>query len=533
MGMNDRDDDAWWTTLLDDVRRFGELSADRRAELLVALDEVEPTAAQGVTELLVALTPTAPPPVDGRERLLLQSLERVVQPWLYRDPQARLTVDAVACLAAWYGEPKTANLLRFSLLRTLAVDGSVEALATLARLAVDAPPADERQAVMALVPLFQPRGESLPGAAALWPTLLDAVAHPTLASAVVDLANFVFRRRWVVEHPARERAGELSALLGELAQRLAQIEEHPERHAATPIELSRIVNEAVALIVGLCDALALAGDRTVIGKLRQLLELGHRRVQAEAAAALARLGEDEGVDRLLALAVEPAVRTRVLAYLDEVGKLEKLEAKWRSPEAQAEGELAAWMAQPTRFGVAPDELELVERRTQYWPGYVDPVDCYLFTYEFHRGEKQLGGVGIAGPMTAALQADLQDFPPDDIFALYAGLDAEHPDIFETAPDDLSVEQTDVWERVNEQLGSLGLEDRELVLWGNFFGEQFAVATATREGREGVVVVGDQSTDWIPTAAVGRGVGAREIYAMYKGRKLLKSFNRPPPDGPSS
>jgi len=47
----------------------------------------------------------------------------------------------------------------------------------------------------------------------------------------------------------------------------------------------------------------------------------------------------------------------------------------RTPEARAEGDLAAWMAQPMRFGVAPDNLELIDRKKQ---GFGVPVYEWFF-----------------------------------------------------------------------------------------------------------------------------------------------------------
>jgi hypothetical protein len=531
--MNSDDDaelNAWWNGLLADAPRYGELTPERRSELAEGLADVEVADGVAVDELFEALVPHG----DGREQLLALFLERQVWPWLVREPEAHLSTASVERLAAWYRRESTAPLLRFPILRTLAIDGSAQASATLADALATLPPADPRQAVLSLVPLFQPRSERFDGAAALWPRLLDAVTNPHLAPAVLDLANFAFRRGWVSEHPARSRTTELAALVGSLAGRLAAIEERPADFASTPIELSRIVNDGVTLLVSLCDALALAGDRSVIGKLRQALGLAHRRVQTEAAAALARLGEEEGITHLGELAKEPVARTRVLAYLEEIGKLDTVDSTLRTAESRAQGDLAAWMAQPTRFGVAPNALELIDRTRQHWPGYVDPVECFLFTYDYERGERSAAGVGIAGPMTSALPFDVQDLPPSDIYAMYAGLDAEHPEIFETAPDDLSLEQEDAWERVSAALGGQGYEDRELMFWGSFFGEQHAVATATHAGRQGVIVVADDHSEWFALPAVATPFGPREAYALFKGRKLLKNFNRPGgPEGESA
>lgn len=473
-----------------------------------------------VDEAILSLEPT-----PQRARTLVEVLHEAVQPRLYENEGVNLAPAAVERLTEWYRLPGVEAVARFPILRTLAIDGSQPAAAALAELIVEAPPTDERQAVLALVPLFQPRGDRLPGAPALFPKLLDALAQPALAPAVLDLANFLARREFVDVHPAKARAGELATLLGSLAQRLAKIEESPQEYASTPAELSKIVNDAVTLVVSLCDALALAGDTSVVGKLLQTLTLAHRRVQTEAAAALARLGEKQGVEHLKQLAADPAARTRVLAYLEELGQVDVVEEQYRSPEARAAGDLSAWMSQPTRFGLAPDELELIDRTKQYWPGYVDPVECFLFTYTYRRGGTTAEGVGLAGPTIAALQYDLQDFPPSDIYALYAGLDVEHDEIFDTPIVELTDAQDTAWEQVSAELKTQGYADVELVRWGNFFGEQHAVATATRDGRPGVIIVGDNAAEWVGLPQVSRVFGPDEVYAMFKGRKLLKSFNR--------
>jgi hypothetical protein len=518
--MNNDDLNRMWDELLVDVARYRELDAERRAAIGETLRETELDDALAIDEFLAATRPAA----DGGEQLLALFLQHSVQPWLLRDESHSLLQTSVRKLVEWHRLEASAALLRFPILRTLAIDGYAPALAALADLVVDAPPTDERQATMALVPLFQPRKEKLPGAAALFPKLLDAVGRPILAPIVLDLGNFLTRRRVLPEHPAKGRVAELAHLLGELAKRLARIEESPREYAETPQELSKIVNDAVTLMVSLCDSLALCGDRSATAKLRQVLDLKHRRMQTEAAAALARLRDEEGLERLKTLAKEPVVRTRVLYYLEELGATEKVDAAVRSPEARAEGDLAAWMAQPTRFGVAPDSLELIDRTTQYWPGYVDRVECFLFVYEYQRGAATGAGVGLVGPTTNALQIDLQDLPASDIYALYAGLDSEHAEIYETPVGELSPDQEQAWEQVERALGAQGYGDLELATWGHFFGEQHAVAAATNGGRRGVIVVADDHSEWfsLPTT---RGFGPREAYAIFKGRKLLKTFNK--------
>src|SRR5205814_2813380 len=115
---------------------------------------------------------------------------------------------------------------------------------------------------------------------------------PALAAPVLDLANFLTREKLVPSHPATEVAAELVTLLGELVQTLLTLEERPTEFGDSPQELSRRVARGVALAVSLCDAIALIGEKSASGKLNQAMRVGHRRLRTEAAAALARLGDE-------------------------------------------------------------------------------------------------------------------------------------------------------------------------------------------------------------------------------------------------
>ncbi len=63
-------------------------------------------------------------------------------------------------------------------------------------------------------------------------------------------------------------------------------------------------------VFALCDTLALMDCQPAIGKLHQALSLRHRRVQTEAAYALARLDQEIGRQTLIGLAAEPVARLR-------------------------------------------------------------------------------------------------------------------------------------------------------------------------------------------------------------------------------
>lgn len=388
------------------------------------------------------------------------------------------------------------------------------------RLATD-PPTVANDVALAFRPLFQQRVYDV---GLVFPALFDGLSQPSVAAAILDLANHLTRQERVPRHPAADRTEQLITLLGGLADRLGRLEEQPFESGQSAAELSALVSESVSLAVALCDALAQIGDQAAIGKLYRVLELEHRRLRTEAAAALAKLGEEEGTKALLALAAEPVARLRVLAYAEELSALDKVDPQYTSAAARAEAELVVWLAEPTQFGLPPKSCELVDSRTQYWPGYDEPVECFLFRYSYELGETRFSNVGIAGPLSHGFIADLADLPPDDIYAAYAGWEAEHEEIREADVDSLPASQRTEVARLERRLRDSGYQSIVPVTLGSFFGDKVLVSQARWEGAEGIAVVDANETLWKPRGSSRRPLGSAEVYCIYKGRRLLRTFN---------
>jgi hypothetical protein len=385
-----------------------------------------------------------------------------------------------------------------------------------------------------------PAAAEQPGCSAdvLFPRLLAGMEHPALAVQVLDLANYVTRQGMAAAHPAAGRLTQLLQLYSGLVNHLQNLEQRPQEFvpvagkgaaaASQPAEaaeqLRRMVSGSVELLVSLSDALALIGDDRAVGKLRQALSLSHRRVRAEAAAALARLGDAEGVKTLVRLAAEPSVRRRAIAYLQELGKLEEAPEDYRTEVALAQGDFAAWLAEPTQLGMPPHAIALFDSRRLRWPGYDEPVDCYLFQYEYHFARGRLRGVGIAGPVMHALATDLTDLPPEDIYAIYAGWHAEHEEAGEVEAGALSPEQSQLAEAAQRDLEEIGYEDVQVLKLGKFFGDTVAVAAARLAGESGIVVTAGDRAQWFPNKPAQPKLGGDEIYCLFKGRALLSAFN---------
>ena len=419
--------------------------------------------------------------------------------------------------AALYRALPPNSLSRGQLLSLLAQGGEEDALALLAQLIVEDPPLEPLTVSQALLPLFS-REDFDP--AALFPTLLDAVAHPAAAAAVLDLANHLTRLERLDSHPAANRGEQLGALLGELVGRLGKMAEGP---GETGQQAARQVDERVSLVISLCYALALIGDEQAIGKLNQALELGHRRVRCEAAYALAKLGDKHGREELAKLAAEPMVRPRVIAYAEELGMAEEIEAKYTTPAARAEGELASWLALPTNLGLAPSHLETIDTRQLYWPGYDDPMECFLIGFSYALPQGRYTNVGIVGPLTHAFTADLTGLAADDAYAAFAGWQAEHEDIYQLDLERISIGQEAEIDRLERKLRDAKYENIDPASLGFFFGQRVLIARAEREGVPGIALADGEEFFWFP-AGDARPIEPDLAYAIYKGRKLLRSFN---------
>ena len=252
--------------------------------------------------------------------------------------------------------------------------------------------------------------------------------------------------------------------------------------------------------------------------------LGHRRIQTEAAGALARFGDEEGITRLIQLAEEPSARLRVLAYANELDIEDKIDAQYKIPNSRAEAELALWLAQPSQMSVPPSVIEVLEHRCQFWPGYDEPVDCFLLRFDYTLRERSYSNLGIAGPIVHAFEADITELSTDDAFAAFAGWQAEHEDIYVVAQMNWNESQRSAVSEFSRDLESKGYDSIGPEFLGFFLGEHALAAKASRGDTSGVCITDGLETVWFPTEKRMRPLTTADAWNIYKGRKILRTFN---------
>ena len=131
-------------------------------------------------------------------------------------------------------------------------------------------------------------------------------------------------------------------------------------------------------------------------------------------------------------------------------------------------------------------------------------------------------IGIAGPATHATSASLDRLSHDDIYALFAGWQTTHDDVFELELTDLTDRQREAIARRQSSFKDEGFADVEAAFVGRFFGDEFAIATATKQQCWGHLIWGDRETFWF--ADPRKQLSSDLAYCIFKGQKLLASFN---------
>lgn len=461
-------------------------------------------------------------PTIGELHQALQPVFAAIVSRSQKNPES-LSPELLGLTTKLYQATPPASNLRNYLLAWLAIGRHEATMQTWADLLCSDPPQHHTGIGIAFGPLMK-RDES-PPQWLLDKLLEEGVQHVHVAPAIYDLLNFYVRTEQIEDHPALGSADEMTALLGQLVGQLGKIEDGEIEADADPVVVGRQVADAVSLVVSLCDALALMNHEPAIGKIHQAITLKHRRVQAEAAAALVRLGDDSGKEALVKLADEPIVRLRVLSYAEELGLLDEISLEQRGEIAQAESHLAIWLSEPMQMGVAPTKMTLRDNREMYWPSFEHPLQCYLFEFEYGSGENSYSNLAICGPMVHAFTADLKVLELDDAFALFAGWQTVHDEIFHMAPERGEQAFANEWRKLNDRLSeSEEFKAAQVKMLGNFFGKIALVASCQKRGVAGTVIVAEDSSSFIPEGTPTAPITTELAWAMWCGRQLLATFN---------
>jgi len=239
-----------------------------------------------------------------------------------------------------------------------------------------------------------------PQAAALADALRDPLPTEFAAVAYLDLCNTLLRADRLKKHPFDTASGRapLEAWLTD----------------SDPDHFSYAHSAAAALpFIGAKARAALAA-----------LAMDHAdaNVQIEAAWASAYRGGTAGLKFLARACEDPRTAGRAVAYLEELGKADRVPAPAREPNFEAMAQMCSWLAHPQEFGAPPSEIELFDTRELDWFPTNDTRRVWLFKYTYAGREddgRDTVGIGMVGSITFALFGEsTPDLSAEDVYGLH-------------------------------------------------------------------------------------------------------------------
>jgi len=177
----------------------------------------------------------------------------------------------------------------------------------------------------------------------------------------------------------------------------------------------------------------------------------------------------------------------VLAYAEELGFLEKISLELQGEIAIAESQLAIWLSEPQQMGLAPTQIDLIDNREMYWP-------------------------------------DIRHLSPDDCYALFAGWQTTHQEIFQMGVEQATQLHASEMRRLQSLLSEQQLEDQQIQTAAGFFGETVLIATGKLDNSAGTAVVDQADVTWVPAGATAAPIDWELASALWRGRRLLTTFN---------
>jgi hypothetical protein len=145
-------------------------------------------------------------------------------------------------------------------------------------------------------------------------------------------------------------------------------------------------------------------------------------VRLLAAFAAAKSGDRSAIEELAKASLDVRYSATAVRHLESLGELNAIPVRAKNPDFMAAAEVCRWLSHPMEFGRPPDEVELRDRRTLFWPPANEARTLWLVRFRY-KGAGPDGAdeasIGLAGSITFALYGEVTwDTPPEDVYALH-------------------------------------------------------------------------------------------------------------------
>jgi hypothetical protein len=119
---------------------------------------------------------------------------------------------------------------------------------------------------------------------------------------------------------------------------------------------------------------------------------------------------------------------------------------------------------------------------------------------------------------------LANLPADDIYAVFAGWQTEHEDIYEVPEALLNRDQHREADRLVRSLQERECEVKQILALTFFLGEIALLATIEHAGKRLTAVTDGSELLCFPASDHPTGLTPDLVLSIFRGRKLLRTFN---------
>jgi len=138
--------------------------------------------------------------------------------------------------------------------------------------------------------------------------------------------------------------------------------------------------------------------------------------------ASAKHGDRSAVGDLSKACLDPRTSATAVRHLESLGELNAIPVRAKNSDFMAAAEMCRWLSHPMEFGRPPDDVELRDRRTLFWPPANEARTLWLVRFRYHSTEPndvEEAGIGLVGSIPFALYGEVGwDTPSEDVYALH-------------------------------------------------------------------------------------------------------------------
>ncbi|MCA9232089.1 MAG: hypothetical protein KDA57_15680 [Planctomycetales bacterium] len=257
----------------------------------------------------------------------------------------------------------------------------------------------------------------------------------------------------------------------------------------------------------------------LLGLAREHADTG---VRIEAAWASAKLGQEIGLQMLRDYCLDINHSATAIRYLTELEREDVVPQEAGNPEFQAKAEFANWLAHPNELGRPPDELEVLDHRTIYWPSAGEETSLWLIKYrlaDFWGLEADDVDCGLVGSATwCFFRYKMHQRPPEDCYAIHCcwELNLEESEVDGAAEYEAMLKQWPHDPLTNVDVSRVVEIPPELK-----YGRRLvAIASAKMNNEEGWAVLDSGDSLWYPASVMPEDEYIGAVLKVHVGRKLL-------------